>query len=492
MHKRMKRIHTLLFIGLIIFGVSCKSYHPADKNVTQCPIIYPDYTFVTFPSNIAPPNFIIQEEGDNYQTEFGIVGEPTAFIVHGKGNQVNIPQEEWRKLLERAKGKNIFTRICIQKGLEWIGYADIINTVSTYPIDDYLAYRLLYPGYELWNEMGIYQRNLSSYEETAVVENKNFNKQCVNCHTFNQQSPNDMMMHIRGAQGGTLIQHNGKLEKVNPKAEGFKYGATYSSWHPSGKFIAFSTNEIKQMFHSSGKKLIEVSDFDSDLMIYQVEKHYSFTDSLVHNNAYMETFPAWSPDGKTLYFCRAKRHNDPMHPDSIYYNLCRISFDVSTEKLGTPEVIFHAAAQNKSVSFPCVSPDGKYLMFTLSDYGNFSIWHPESDLYLMNLSTLETTCLANVNSEDVESYHSWSSNGHWFVFSSKRIDGLWARPHFASFNPETGETGKPFVLPQKNPEFYKTFTLTYNRPELIKNPITNGQEFERIISQTAIQAQRKH
>lgn len=488
----MKRIHLLHLIGIMVFLTNCKSFHPADKNVEQCPTIYPDYTSVTFPPNIAPPNFIIQEEGDNYQTEFGIVGKSTDFIVYGNEGQVNIPQEKWERLMENAKGKDIFIRICIEKNHKWTGYADIINTVSPYPIDNYLVYRLLYPGYELWNEMGIYQRELSSYKETAIVENKNFNKQCVNCHTFNQQSPDDMMMHIRGAQGGTLIQHNGKLEKVNPKAEGFKYGPTYSSWHPSGKFLAFSTNEIKQMFHSSGKKLIEVSDFGSDLMIYQVEKHYSFTDSLIHNDAHMETFPAWAPDGKTLYFCRAQGYHEKLHPDSIHYDLCRISFDASTEKLGAPEVVFQASAQNKSVSFPCVSPDGRYLMFTLSDYGNFSIWHPESDLYLMDLSSLDTRCLTEVNSDDVESYHTWSSNGHWFVFSSKRTDGLWARPHFASFNPETGETGKPFILPQENPLFYKRFTYTYNRPELIKRPVINGREFENIIPQKAIQAKGKN
>lgn len=488
----MKRIHILHFIGILLLLTSCQSYHPADKNVAQCPVIYPDYTSVTFPFNIAPPNFIIQEEGDSYQTEFGLVGEPTDFMVYGDDAQVNIPPKKWENLMKKAKGKDIFIRICIRRDQEWTGYEDIVNTISPHPIDGYLVYRLLYPGYELWNEMGIYQRELSSYKETAIVENKNFNKQCVNCHTFNQQSPDDMMMHIRGKQGGTLIRDNGKTEKVNPKAEGFTYGPTYSSWHPSGKFIAFSTNEIKQMFHSSGKKLIEVSDFGSDLMIYQVEKHYSFTDSLVHNDTYMETFPAWAPDGKTLYFCRAQGYHEKLHPDSIHYDLCRISFDASTETLGTPEVIFQASAINKSVSFPCVSPNGKYLMFTLSDYGNFSIWHPESDLYLMDLSSLETTCLNTVNSNDVDSYHTWSSNGHWFVFSSKRMDGLWARPHFASFHPETGETGKPFLLPQENPLFYDNYTYTYNRPELIKKPVTNGPEFERIIPQKAIQAQRKH
>ena len=227
-------------------------------------------------------------------------------------------------------------------------------------------------------------------------------------------------------------------------------------------------------------------------MIYDVRNHCSFTDSLVYGDMHLETFPAWAPDGKYLYFCRMQNHRATMPPDSIRYDLYRISFDEESERLGVPELVFNASEQQKSVSFPNVSPDGKYLMFTLSDYGNFSIWHPESDLYLLNLATGETRNIKEVNSQHVESYHTWSSNGRWFVFSSKRMDGYWARPYFASFNPETGEVGKPFLLPQEDPFFYDNYTNTYNRPELINAPVKDGKKFERIIPQIAIQASNKH
>lgn len=484
----MRITKIICYLLFLVCMTGCNSYHPADKEVEEFPVIFPDYAAVTFPSNIAPPNFVIQEEGEGFQTEMGIVGENTMFTIHSDEPLVTISPKDWTALLEKAVGKEIFFRITVLQEQQWVRYADIQNQISRYPIDGYLAYRLLYPGYELWNEMGIYQRELSSYKETPIVENRNFGKQCVNCHTFNAQSPEDMMMHIRGAQGGTLIQHKGKLEKVNPKAEGFKYGPTYSSWHPSGKYIAFSTNEIQQFFHSAGQKAIEVSDLGADLMIYDVENHRSFTDSLVYGDTYMETFPAWSPNGKDLYFTRAQGYQKGMPLDSIRYDLCRVGFDVATEKLGAPEIVFQASTQSKSVSFPCISPNGKYLMFVLSDYGNFSIWHPESDLHLMDLTTGEIHRLVEVNSDAVDSYHTWSSNGHWFVFSSKRMDGLWARPYFAAFNPETGETGKPFLLPQENPLFYDSYTYTYNRPELIKEPVKNGKDFEQIISRKAIQA----
>ncbi len=476
-------IRHLIACMLFFYMYGCTSYHHSDKRLQTTPAIYPDYSAVTFPPNIAPPNFIIREEADAYQTEIGIKDEPGEILIHHTEPLVRISEKKWRTLMKKAAGKEIYFRISLDKNNEWTEYAAIENKISIHPIDPYLVYRLLYPGYELWNEMGIYQRNLTNYKQTPVAENREFGKQCINCHTFHQNSPDKMMMHVRGKQGGTLIYREGQVKKVNPNLPGNKYGATYPAWHPSGRYIAFSANEIQQFFHASGQKPIEVADLGADLVIYDVEKHQTYTDSLVCGNQYMETFPTWSPDGKTLYFCRAQGYRQGMPLDSLRYDLCRVQFDAENPKLHTLECVYQASASGHSVSFPRISPNGEWLMFTQSDYGNFSIWHPESDLYLLNLTNGKVRNINEVNSENVESFHTWSSTGHWFVFSSKRLDGLWARPYFAAFDPETGEAGKPFLLPQKDPRFYDTFTYTFNLPELIKAPIKNGREFVKTIVQ---------
>ncbi len=476
-------IRHLIACMLFFYMYGCTSYHHSDKRLQTTPAIYPDYSAVTFPPNIAPPNFIIREEADAYQTEIGIKDEPGEILIHHTEPLVRISEKKWRTLMKKAAGKEIYFRISLDKNNEWTEYAAIENKISIHPIDPYLVYRLLYPGYELWNEMGIYQRNLTNYKQTPVAENREFGKQCINCHTFHQNSPDKMMMHVRGKQGGTLIYREGQVKKVNPNLPGHKYGATYPAWHPSGRYIAFSANEIQQFFHASGQKPIEVADLGADLVIYDVEKHQTYTDSLVCGNQYMETFPTWSPDGKTLYFCRAQGYRQGMPLDSLRYDLCRVQFDAENPKLHTLECVYQASASGHSVSFPRISPNGEWLMFTQSDYGNFSIWHPESDLYLLNLTNGKVRNINEVNSENVESFHTWSSTGHWFVFSSKRLDGLWARPYFAAFDPETGEAGKPFLLPQKDPRFYDTFTYTFNLPELIKAPIKNGREFVKTIVQ---------
>ena len=117
-------------------------------------------------------------------------------------------------------------------------------------------------------------------------------------------------------------------------------------------------------------------DLDADLVLYDTQTRRMFTDSLVYTRDYMETFPAWSPDGTTLYFCRAAAYAPAMPLDSIRYDLYRIRFDEKEERLYDLECVYQASAFGRSVSFPRVSPDGRYLMFTQFDYGNFSIWHP--------------------------------------------------------------------------------------------------------------------
>lgn len=130
-------------------------------------------------------------------------------------------------------------------------------------------------------------------------------------------------------------------------------------------------------------------------------------------------------------------------------------------------------------------------MFTLSDYGNFSIWHKEADLWLLDLTSGDLRKLSEVNSDDTESFHNWSSNSRWFVFSSRRGDGLYTRLYLASMD-ENGKISKPFLLPQEDPEtYYDRSVYSYNVPDFVNAPIQlDTKVFEkRIISKERMQVQ---
>ena len=137
----------------------------------------------------------------------------------------------------------------------------------------------------------------------------------------------------------------------------------------------------------------------------------------------------------------------------------------------------------EKVSFPRPSYDGRFLCYTLADYGQFSIWHHEADLCLLDLSTGQSRPMAEANSEDTESFHNWSTNSRWIVFSSRRDDGLFTRLYFCHVDAK-GIISKAFMLPQRNPRrFYRERFLSFNVPDFIISPTRfDSHKASRIIN----------
>jgi dipeptidyl aminopeptidase/acylaminoacyl peptidase len=211
---------------------------------------------------------------------------------------------------------------------------------------------------------------------------------------------------------------------------------------------------------------------------------------LLSGKSSFETFPVFSADGRKLYFCSAKAIKMPENYQSVRYSLCSIAFDPATRSFGSQvDTLISSFRTGKTVSQPKTSPDGKYILFTSFDYGNFPVWHKEADLHMMNLSTNSVDTLELVNSVNSDSYHSWSSDSRWFVFASKRDDGMYGKPYFTHID-ENGKCSKPFLLPQKNADFYDFFLKSYNIPELAKGPVPFDpfdieRSFEKLKAETA-------
>jgi Tol biopolymer transport system component len=311
--------------------------------------------------------------------------------------------------------------------------------------------------------LSINQRNLENFSEWPIIKNSIADENCVNCHSYNNGKTDDFLFHMRGSLGGTFFYSGGKLKKMNLKTKEMKNGAVYPRWHPSGKYVAFSVNKIVQQFHSADNKKIEVSDLESSLVLYDIEKNEMLPVRFPESEQFMDTYPEWSPDGTFLYFCRARQIGKTYDYRQIRYNLYRVPFDPVSRRFGNAELIYDADSTGKSISFPRISPSGKYLVMTMQDYGCFPIWHKETDLWSFNLSSLKAKKL-DLNSEFSDSYHSWSSNSRWLVFSSKRDDGLTTRPYIAYID-ENGNSGKPFLIPRKNPDFYNGYLKSFNVPE---------------------------
>lgn len=187
---------------------------------------------------------------------------------------------------------------------------------------------------------------------------------------------------------------------------GTKWG--YTAWHPDGSIAAYSINKVRQFFHMAGMEPRDVVDLDSAILYYSLDSQEVKTAPGISDKQRLETYPTWSPDGRFLVFC-------------------------------------------------------------MCDYGCFPIYQTSSDLYCLDLQTGNYRKM-ECNSRFSESWHSFSSNGRWLAFSSKRRGGLFTRT-FITYIDEGGKEHKPFILPQKDPEYYDSCVQTFSLPELITGPV---------------------
>lgn len=459
----MKAPRHLLQLFALLLLLSCTRDITVERKIDHYPPIFPDYTDVTYPPNMVAPCFALPDSCGAERIHAIFRSGDVEKVVTGHGAQISIGRREWEKLTRASRSVSVCLRV--QRNGRWEEYKPFRIFIADEMIDPYIVYRLIEPGYETWNEMGIYQRHLESYTETAVITNKMTGYGCMNCHSFCMQDPAHMLLHLRSDYAGTYLVENGEVEKINVKLPHNASSLVYPAWHPSGRFVAFSVNDTKQLFHTTDANRIEVMDYASDVVVYDIERNQILSTPLIASETSFETFPAFSPDGATLYFCSADSVSMPESYDRVNYSLCSIRFDADSRSFGSRvDTVYNAHTSGGSVSFPRVSPDGRFLMFTLSEYGNFSIWHKDADLYLVDLVTSETRPLTALNSPDVESYHSWSSNSRWTVFSSRRIDGLYTRP-FIAYIDSDGNPRKPFLLPQKDKSHYNFLMKSFNIPE---------------------------
>ena len=456
--------------------------------VDELPAIYPDYIGVTIPARIAPLNFNLP---DGYDRVFVRVTGSNGGELKTRGRWADFPVKKWHRLTARNAGGTLHFTVLGRKDGAWTQWRDFILYVSEVPLDDYgVTYRKIAPGYTTYSTIGIYQRDIHTFREEPIIESTLTPGQCMNCHTANATDPSQFLFHLRGAHGATLIQKDGVREWVTTKTDSTLGNVAYCYWHPGGRWFAGSINPVRQSFWTGDQRTIEVFDLASDLVVMDMNDHSLVVDPRYTTPDYLESSPAFTPDGKTLYFCKAKAFDVPRFVDSIRYDLVRTSFDAETGTLGEIETVIPASREGHSIAFPRPSYDGRWLMYNQADFGVFPISHKEADLWLLDLQTGETRPIDEVYSPFSESFHNWSANSRWFLFSSRREDGLYVQVWIATID-ENGHCTKPFVLPQKNPrQYYHSTLYSFNAPDFTRERVrfdTRGV-YREVFSDERIQA----
>ena len=192
---------------------------------------------------------------------------------------------------------------------------------------------------------------------------------------------------------------------------------------------------------------------------------------------YVQTNAAWSPDGKEIVFARSKAyHAERLEQQNsalvnakdvpeftaekkpFRYDLYRIRFNDG--KGGTPEPLQGASDDGMSNFFPKYSPDGKWIVFCKAK--SYMLLQPDSELYIVPAAGGAARRL-RYNTARMNSWHSWSSNSRWLVFSSK-VNGPYTQL-FLTHIDENGNDSPPVLL-----ERFTSPDRAANIPEFVRLP----------------------
>ena len=319
------KLYKYLLISIVVALASCGGERPPQMTPSsEAPEIFPDYKGVTIPAQIAPMNFDIPGAEKVYVKVTGSKGGE----METDGRGAYFDSEKWHELTAKNVGADLTFDVSVKdKDGQWRRYAPFAMHVSEIPLDDYgIVYRKIAPGYQTFSKIGIYQRELSSFEETPVLEETAIEGKCMNCHYSNKGRADQFSLHIRGKNGGTLLCNGDRLAYLNTKAPETAGNATYGYWHPDGRYVAYSVNRIVQNFYLDKEHNIEPWDVFSDLIVLDTKTDRLITSPLVATPR-CETTPAFSPDGKKIYFCLADSVNMPGGYDRLKYSLCSSGFD---------------------------------------------------------------------------------------------------------------------------------------------------------------------
>ena len=263
---------------------------------------------------------------------------------------------------------------------------------------------------------------------------------CTNCHSFSADGKT-LGMDLDGPQGDKgayVIAPVTRETKFKPedviswnsfpdKPEGHKTIGFLSRISPDGQYAVTTLNESVYVCNFMDYRFLQVFFPTRGILGYYTRatgeiKALPGAD----DPKYVHCDAVWSPDGEHLVFARAEakdpypengrlaeRANDPAETQ-IQYDLYRIPFRGG--RGGQPEPIAGASDNGMSNTFPKVSPDGKWIVFVKCRNGQ--LMRPDSTLWIVP-ATGGTARRMRCNTSRMNSWHSFSPNSRWLVFSSK-------------------------------------------------------------------------
>lgn len=303
---------------------------------------------------------------------------------------------------------------------------------------------------------------------------------CANCHSFSHDGAS-VGMDMDGPRGDkgayalrdiedSMVIRQGDVfswNDFNPSQTTF---GLFSRVSPDGRYAVSSVDEEVFVANYTDYRFLQTFyPTRGKLAVFSRKTRAITLLPGADDSSYVHCNPVWSPDGATIYFLRAPArpaygsgamptHAGDPRERRICYDLYRMPFNDG--RGGTPRPVPGASDNGMSNTFPKVSPDGRWIVFVKCRNG--LLMRPDSRLYIIPAEGGEARELA-CNLPVMNSWHSWSPNGRWLVFSSKSFTPY--TQMFLAHIDHDGNASRPVLVPNATAD-----NRAVNLPEFLPMP----------------------
>ncbi len=287
--------------------------------------------------------------------------------------------------------------------------------VSEHALDQGVAYRLVPPLFDplLPNALGFLA--IDTGERTNLAR---FEGTCVGCHAyaagascFNAKRGGDRRLVGAGRRDGAV--------RMKQLAAG---NFSFAALSPDGRSVAVVYNPVGNL--SVNETVVEPFDYpyrSADIYVGGTGDGGLAPLPGANDPDVVEDMPAWSADGERIVFSRYRLEGKEGEAGIRRMDLYEVPFNGGRGGAAVP--VKGASADGLCQYFPKYSPDGKWISFCRGDCSKGVYARRSSDIYLLPASGGEAVRLG-LNAEDaMDSWHAWSADGRWLVFSSNRGAG---------------------------------------------------------------------
>jgi len=476
--------NTLLKFAFIVSIISvltaCKSDSSDTEALSAVPlgqleIAYP-LNETLFPPEIVSPNFVWEDdtaEVSQWQIQFRFSDQSDALSYTVKQSNWQPTEKDWSVIKHLSTAHDALVTVTgMDKKGNTLSSNQIHIQTSTDLVGDSIFYREVpLPFIEAVQDPSRIKWRLGSVDSIerphAVLKDLPV---CGNCHSFSADGKTlGLDVDYGNDKGGYAILDVEKDMVLNDEKiitwSDYKRDdkeATFgllSQVSPDGRYVISTVKDRAVFVATPG---IEYSQLffpiKGILVVYDREKETYRELPGADDPNYVQSDPTWSPDGKHIVFARSKVYMKPSIANSTSvllsdkevpeftedkapykYDLYRVPFNEG--KGGKAEPVAGASHNGKSNFFAKFSPDGKWIVFTQAE--NYMLLMPDSELIIVPAEGGEPRRL-RANTPNMNSWHSFSSNSRWLVFSSK-ANGPYTQL-FLTHIDEDGNSTPPVVL----------------------------------------------